>query len=68
MLLTAIRLVGARFIVDRELASCCAEVTDKGQSQARDWVILQATKRPSVESLQALVVLAWHDVRRPFKV
>lgn len=62
MLLSAIRLTSARFIEERQLASCCAEVTDEGKSQVRDWVILQAMKRPSVESLQALIVLAFHDV------
>lgn len=63
MLLAAIRLASARFMEERHLSSCCAEVTDEGQSQVRDWVILQSMKRPSVESLQALIVLAFHDVR-----
>lgn len=62
MLLAVIRLASARFIEDRQLASTCMEITDEGQNQARDWVILQAMKRPSVESLQALIVLAFHDV------
>lgn len=62
MLLAAIRLASARFMEDRQLASSCVEITDEGQDQVRDWVILQAMRRPSVESLQALIVLAFHDV------
>ncbi|SPO04653.1 related to C6 transcription factor [Cephalotrichum gorgonifer] len=62
MLLTAIRLVGARFIADREMASRCVEDIDDKQSHVRDWVILQAVKRPCVESLQALILLAFDDI------
>lgn len=65
MLLTSIRLVGARFIRDPEIASSCMEATDERRSQVRDWVILQAMKKPSVESLQALILLAYHDVTAP---
>lgn len=60
VLVTAIRLVSGRFIKDRTAASSCV---DEGQSQVRDWVILQAMKTPSVESLQSLILLAYDDVR-----
>lgn len=63
LLMTAVRLVSARFIKDPEIAFSCIEPTDEGQSQARDWVILQALKEPSVESLQALILMAYDDVR-----
>ena len=63
VLLVAITVVGSRFVKEHELATSCADTTEEeGQSNMRDWVILQAMKRPSVESLQALILLAFHDV------
>jgi hypothetical protein len=63
VILVAIRLTAARFIEDGELASACVEESREKQSQVRDWVVLQAMKQPCVESLQALIILAFHDVR-----
>lgn len=62
VLLAAISVVGSRFIKGHELATSCVDTTEEGRSQMRDWVILQGMKRPSVESLQALILLAFHDV------
>lgn len=62
VILVAIRLTAARFIEDGELASACVEESREKQSQVRDWVVLQAMKQPCVESLQALIILAFHDV------
>lgn len=62
VILVAIRLTAARFIDDAELASACVEESREKQSQVRDWVVLQAMKQPCVESLQALIILAFHDV------
>jgi hypothetical protein len=62
IILTAIRLAAARFIEDRDLALRCLEESHEKQTQIQDWIILQAMKRPCVESLQALTILVFHNV------
>lgn len=62
VVLTAIRVAAARFIEDRDVALACLEEDYEKQAQIKDWIILQAMKKPCVESLQALIIVVFHDV------
>lgn len=55
-------LAASRYIEDVEIASAWT-VSYEEQMQARDWIVAQATKDLSVESLQALAIVAFNDVR-----
>lgn len=54
-------LVASRYIEDVEIASAWTFSYEE-QMQARDWVVAQALKTLCVESLQALVIIAFNDV------
>ncbi|PNH30987.1 hypothetical protein BJF96_g5740 [Verticillium dahliae] len=51
----------SRFIEDVEIASAWTLPYEQ-QMNARDWIVAEAMKSPSVESLQALVIVAFNDI------
>lgn len=54
-------LVTQPYIEDAETASHLATLINDAEN-TRDWLVSQAMKQPSVENLQALVILASNDV------
>ncbi|KAL6236491.1 hypothetical protein BDW75DRAFT_229421 [Aspergillus navahoensis] len=54
-------LVARRYIEDTETASYLASLM-KNSENMRDWLVSQAMKQPSVEHLQALVIIASNDI------
>lgn len=61
VVLYAIMFSASRFIEDVEIASAWTLPYEQ-QMNARDWIVAEAMKSPSVESLQALVIVAFNDV------
>jgi hypothetical protein len=54
-------LVTRPYIEDTETASHLATLINDSEN-TRDWLVSQAMKQPSVENLQALVIIASNDV------
>ncbi|KAH6690089.1 fungal-specific transcription factor domain-containing protein [Verticillium dahliae] len=61
VVLYAIMFSASRFIEDVEIASAWTLPYEQ-QMNARDWIVAEAMKSPSVESLQALVIVAFNDI------
>ncbi|BCS21763.1 Zn(II)2Cys6 transcription factor [Aspergillus puulaauensis] len=54
-------LVAARYIEDGDTAAYLSQLVDEPENM-RDWLVSQAMKQPSVENLQALVMVASDDI------
>ncbi|EEY17118.1 conserved hypothetical protein [Verticillium alfalfae VaMs.102] len=61
VVLYAMMLSASRFIEDVEISSAWTLPYEQ-QMNARDWIVAEAMKSPSVESLQALVIVAFNDL------
>jgi hypothetical protein len=57
-------LVAHGYIEDSDTATAL-EKQPKQWEENRDWIVSQAMKQPSVENLQALVIIASSDVWLP---
>ncbi|KAH7174923.1 uncharacterized protein B0J16DRAFT_274314 [Fusarium flagelliforme] len=65
LLLQSMILVAFRHVYRRDVAESIQRLIGD-QDDVRDWVVAQATKRLSVENLQALIIICFHDnVRKP---
>lgn len=62
VVLHAMVLAASRYIADEDTATT-AFSTPQQRVMARDWVVSQAMKHLTVESLQALIIVAFNDVR-----
>jgi hypothetical protein len=54
-------LVAGRYIEDGDTAAYLSQLVGEPEN-TRDWLVSQAMKQPSVENLQALVLVASDDV------
>lgn len=63
VVLQAMVLAATRFVEDVEIATTWAPQHHEQQMRARDWIVAEAMRDLSVESLQALVIVAFDDVR-----
>lgn len=61
LLLQAMILIASRHIPRRGVAESIGRLIGD-QEELRDWVVAKATKRLSVENLQALIIICFHDV------
>ncbi|KAL4875140.1 fungal-specific transcription factor domain-containing protein [Aspergillus karnatakaensis] len=61
LVLHSMILVARRYIEDRDAATSL-EKSLNDSDQTRDWLVSQAMKQPSVENLQALVLIATDDI------
>jgi hypothetical protein len=60
-LLQSMILVAFRHVYSKDAAESIHRLI-RDQDDVRDWVVAQATKRLSVESLQALIIICFRDV------
>ncbi|RFN54291.1 hypothetical protein FIE12Z_1417 [Fusarium flagelliforme] len=60
-LLQSMILVAFRHVYTRDVAETIQRLIGN-QDNVRDWVVAQATKRLSVENLQALIIICFHDI------
>lgn len=65
IVLQAMILVAQRYVEDEDSASDLQKPAEESEKM-RDWLVSQAMKQPSVENLQALVIVASDDVCPPF--
>ncbi|KAF4844046.1 putative transcriptional regulatory protein [Colletotrichum siamense] len=61
VVLHAMVLAGSRYIADEDTATT-AFGNPQQRVMARDWVVSQAMKHLTVESLQALIIIAFNDI------
>ncbi|KAL5332483.1 fungal-specific transcription factor domain-containing protein [Aspergillus crustosus] len=61
LVLHSMILVARRYIEDSDAATSVQQVHDDA-GDIRDWLVSQAMKQPSVENLQALVMIATDDI------
>ncbi|KAL4924102.1 Zn(II)2Cys6 transcription factor [Aspergillus undulatus] len=61
LVMQSMMLVARRYIEDSDTADYVKELTNEGDS-VRDWLVSQALKHPSVENLQALVIITSDDI------
>jgi hypothetical protein len=59
-------LVAHGYVEDADTVTSL-EKQPKQWEEIRDWIVSQAMKQPSVENLQALVIIASSDVWLPFR-
>lgn len=60
-LLQSMIIVAFRHVKRRDMAENVQRLMGD-QDDVRDWVVAQATKSLSVENLQALIIICFHDV------
>ncbi|KAL5362696.1 fungal-specific transcription factor domain-containing protein [Aspergillus floccosus] len=61
LVIQAMTLVASRHIVDNDMTAIL-ERSRKHREDVRDWLVSKALKQPSVENLQALVIIASEDI------
>ncbi|KAF9887759.1 hypothetical protein FE257_009565 [Aspergillus nanangensis] len=61
LVIQAMILVASRYIEDAETAALLCK-SPKQSEDLRDWLVSKAMKQPSVENLQALVIIATDDI------
>lgn len=64
LVLQSMILIASRYIEDEDISNPFLRSADESENH-RDWVVSKAMKHLSVENLQALLIIAFNDVRLP---